>query len=215
MQRRHQKVLEEAKATNIEQTLRESITGRCVEACRTIGYRGLGTFEFLFENGQFFFIEMNTRVQVEHPVTETITGIDLVKEQILIAAGEPLRYTQDQVEFRGHAVECRINAEDPTTFMPSPGRITQYHPPGGPGIRVDSHVFNHYVVPPYYDSLIAKIISHGADRQQALHRMSGALQEMVVEGISTNIPLQQKVVADPALHQQPQDIHYLERRHVN
>jgi acetyl-CoA carboxylase biotin carboxylase subunit len=215
MQRRHQKVLEEAPAPDIEQSLRESISKRCVEACRTIEYRGLGTFEFLYENGQFFFIEMNTRVQVEHPVTETITGIDLVKEQILIAAGGQLRYTQDQVEFRGHAVECRINAEDPTTFMPSPGRITQYHPPGGPGIRVDSHVFNHYVVPPYYDSLIAKIISHGADRQQALHRMSGALQEMVVEGISTNIPLQQKVVGDPALHQQPQDIHYLERRHVN
>ena len=215
MQRRHQKVLEEAPAPDIEQPLRESISERCVEACRAIEYRGLGTFEFLYENGQFFFIEMNTRVQVEHPVTEEITGIDLVKEQILIAAGGPLRYTQDQVEFRGHAVECRINAEDPTTFTPSPGRITQYHPPGGPGIRVDSHVFNHYVVPPYYDSLIAKVISHGADRQQALHRMSGALQEMVVEGISTNIPLQQKVVGDPALHQRPQDIHYLERRHIN
>ena len=215
MQRRHQKVLEEAPAPNIEQSLRESISERCVKVCREIKYRGLGTFEFLYENGQFFFIEMNTRVQVEHPVTEEITGIDLVKEQILIAAGGPLRYTQDQVEFRGHAVECRINAEDPTTFAPSPGRITQYHPPGGPGIRVDSHVFNHYVVPPYYDSLIAKIISHGADRQQALHRMSGALQEMVVEGISTNIPLQQKVVGDPALHQRPRDIHYLERHHIN
>ena len=186
-----------------------------MEACHTIEYRGLGTFEFLYENGQFFFIEMNTRVQVEHPVTEMITGIDLVKEQILIAAGGPLRYTQDQVEFRGHAVECRINAEDPTTFTPSPGQITQYHPPGGPGIRVDSHVFNHYVVPPYYDSLIAKVISHGTDRQQALHRMSGALQEMVVEGISTNITLQQKIVEDLALHQRPRDIHYLERHHIN
>jgi acetyl-CoA carboxylase biotin carboxylase subunit len=215
MQRRHQKVLEEAPASNIDAALRQSISERCLEACNSINYRGLGTFEFLYENGQFFFIEMNTRVQVEHTVTEAITGIDLVKEQILIAAGEPLRYAQDAIELRGHAVECRINAEDPTTFAPSPGRITRYHQPGGPGIRVDSHIFSNYVVPPYYDSLIAKIIAHGVDRQQALDRMSGALQEMIVEGISTNIPLQQKVIGDPALQQQPRDIHYLERRHIN
>ena len=158
---------------------------------------------------------MNTRVQVEHTVTEAITGIDLVKEQILIAAGEPLQYTQDVIEFRGHAIECRINAEDPMTFTPSPGRITTYHQPGGPGIRVDSHIFNNYVVPAFYDSLIAKVIAHGVDRQQALDRMAGALQEMVIEGISTNIPLQQKVVEDPRLHQRPCDIHYLERQHVN
>jgi acetyl-CoA carboxylase biotin carboxylase subunit len=215
MQRRHQKVLEEAPASNIDAALRKSISERCVEACRKIDYRGLGTFEFLYDNGQFFFIEMNTRVQVEHTVTEAITGIDLVKEQILIAAGEPLHYTQDSVELRGHAIECRINAEDPTTFAPSPGRITSYHQPGGPGIRVDSHIFNNYVVPPYYDSLIAKIVAHGRDRQQALDRMNGALQEIIIEGISTNIPLQQKVVEDPALQQKPQDIHYLERRHIN
>ena len=215
MQRRHQKVLEEAPAPDIEQSLRESISERCVEACRTIEYRGLGTFEFLYENGQFFFIEMNTRVQVEHPVTEEITGIDLVKEQILIAAGGPLRYTQDQVEFRGHAVECRINAEDPITFTPRQvGLHSTIHRvgPASGSIRTYSITTSCH---PYYDSLIAKVISHGADRQQALHRMSGALQEMVVEGISTNIPLQQKVVGDPALHQRPQDIHYLERRHVN
>ena len=214
MQRRHQKVLEEASAPNIEPQTRRFISECCLEACRRIDYRGLGTFEFLYQDDQFFFIEMNTRVQVEHPVTEVITGIDLVKNQILIAGGDHLRYSQDQVEFRGHAVECRINAEDPDTFAPSPGRITQYHPPGGPGIRVDSHVFNNYIVPSYYDSLIAKVIAHGATRQQALDRMSGALQEMVIEGISTNLPLQQRLVADPAFHQRPQDIHYLERHHV-
>ena len=215
MQRRHQKIVEESPAPGITLEQRNAIGEMCVQACLEIGYCGAGTFEFLYQDGKFFFIEMNTRIQVEHPVTEMVTGIDIVKAQLKIAANEPLDLKQKDVRWSGHAVECRINAEDPITFAPSPGRITQYHPPGGPGIRVDSHVFNHYVVPPYYDSLIAKVISHGADRQQALHRMSGALQEMVVEGISTNIPLQQKVVGDPALHQQPQDIHYLERRHVN
>ena len=215
MQRKHQKILEAAPAPNLDPALRQSISNRCIQACHEIDYLGLGTFEFLYDEGQFFFIEMNTRVQVEHTVTEAITGIDLVKEQILIAAGEPLQYTQDVIEFRGHAIECRINAEDPITFVPSPGRITTYHQPGGPGIRVDSHIFSNYVVPTFYDSLIAKVIAHGTDRQQALDRMAGALQEMVIEGISTNIPLQQKAVEDPRLHQQPCDIHYLERQHVN
>jgi len=215
MQRRHQKVLEEAPAPNVDPALSLLIGERCAEVCRQINYRGLGTFEFLYENGEFFFIEMNTRLQVEHPVTEAITGIDLVKEQIAIAGGSALAFTQDQVEFSGHAIECRINAEDPNSFMPSPGEITQYHQPGGPGIRVDSHIFNNYVVPPYYDSLIAKVIAHGSSRSEAFSRMYGAMQEMVIEGISTNIPLQQKIVSDPALHQGPRDIHYLERSHVN
>tara|TARA_B100000029_G_C17576752_1_gene958388 strand:+ start:460 stop:1800 length:1341 start_codon:yes stop_codon:yes gene_type:complete len=215
MQRKHQKVLEEAPAPNIDPVLRQSISERCLEACKKINYRGLGTFEFLYEKGQFFFIEMNTRVQVEHPVTEMVTGLDLVKEQILIAAGKPLRYKQKDIEIRGHAIECRINAEDPETFAPSPGQITRYHQPGGPGIRVDSHIFTEYVVPPFYDSLIAKIISHGTDRQQALERMAGALEELVIDGISTNIPLQMKLIEDPTMHQEPCDIHYVERKHIN
>jgi acetyl-CoA carboxylase biotin carboxylase subunit len=199
MQRRHQKVIEEAPAPDISEGVRQDMGERCANACREIGYRGAGTFEFLYENGEFFFIEMNTRLQVEHPVTEFITGVDIVREQIGIAAGAPLS----------------INAENPDTFMPSPGTITQYHQPGGPGIRVDSHIFNNYRVPPYYDSLIAKVIAYGENREQALQRMSGALREMVIDGIHTNIPLQQRIVDDAAFRQQALDIHYLERQLSN
>ena len=212
MQRRHQKVLEEAPAPGIPDELRAEMSERCTNACRQIGYRGAGTFEFLYENGEFFFIEMNTRLQVEHPITEAITGIDIVCEQIKIAAGEPLCVTQKDIRLQGHAVECRINAENAITFMPSPGKITRYHPPGGPGVRVDSHIFNDYRVPPYYDSLIAKVITYGENREQALQRMSGALREMVVDGIDTNIQLQQRIVDDAAFRRQPLDIHYLERQ---
>ena len=212
MQRRHQKVLEEAPAPGIADEIRAEMGERCANACRKIGYRGAGTFEFLYENGEFFFIEMNARLQVEHPITEAITGIDIVREQIKIAAGEPLCVTQKDIRLQGHAVECRINAENAITFMPSPGKITRYHPPGGPGVRVDSHIFNDYRVPPYYDSLIAKVITHGANREQALQRMSGALREMVVDGIDTNIQLQQRIVDDAAFRRQPLDIHYLERQ---
>jgi len=211
MQRRHQKVIEEAPAPGISDAVRQDMGERCANACREIGYRGAGTFEFLYENGEFFFIEMNTRLQVEHPVTEFITGVDIVREQIEIAAGAPLSIKQADVRLRGHAVECRINAENPETFMPSPGTITQYHQPGGPGIRVDSHIFNNYRVPPHYDSLIAKVIAYGENREQALQRMSGALREMVIDGIHTNIPLQQRIVDDAAFRQQALDIHYLER----
>jgi acetyl-CoA carboxylase biotin carboxylase subunit len=212
MQRRHQKVLEEAPAPGIADDMRHEMGELCANACRLIGYRGAGTFEFLFERNEFFFIEMNTRLQVEHPVTEAISGIDIVREQIQIAAGEPLSVRQDDIHLRGHAVECRINAENPDTFMPSPGRITQYHQPGGPGIRVDSHIFNNYRVPPYYDSLIAKVIAYGETREQALVRMSGALREMVIDGIDTNITLQRRLVNDAAFRQQALDIHYLERQ---
>lgn len=212
MQRRHQKVLEEAPAPGITDDMRHEMGELCANACRLIGYRGAGTFEFLFERNEFFFIEMNTRLQVEHPVTEAISGIDIVREQIQIAAGEPLSVRQDEIHLRGHAVECRINAENPDTFMPSPGRITQYHQPGGPGIRVDSHIFNNYRVPPYYDSLIAKVIAYGETREQALVRMSGALREMVIDGIDTNITLQRRLVNDAAFRQQALDIHYLERQ---
>ena len=215
MQRRHQKVLEEAPAPGITDEVRQQMGDRCANACRLIGYRGAGTFEFLFEHGEFFFIEMNTRLQVEHPVTEAITGIDIVREQIQIAAGEPLSVTQQDIQLRGHAVECRINAENPDTFMPSPGQITQYHQPGGPGIRVDSHIFNNYRVPPYYDSLIAKVIAYGETREQALARMSGALREMVVDGIDTNIRLQQRLINDAAFRRHALDIHYLERQLSN
>ena len=215
MQRRHQKVIEEAPAPDISEGVRQDMGERCANACREIGYRGAGTFEFLYENGDFFFIEMNTRLQVEHPVTEFITGVDIVREQIGIAAGAPLSIKQSEVRLRGHAVECRINAENPDTFMPSPGTITQYHQPGGPGIRVDSHIFNNYRVPPYYDSLIAKVIAYGENREQALQRMSGALREMVIDGIHTNIPLQQRIVDDAAFRQQALDIHYLERQLSN
>ena len=212
MQRRHQKVLEEAPAPGIPDDVRHDMNERCANACREIGYRGAGTFEFLYENGEFFFIEMNTRLQVEHPVTELITGVDIVREQIKIAAGEPLSIKQANVRLRGHAVECRINAENYETFLPSPGQITQYHQPGGPGIRVDSHIFNNYKVPPYYDSMIAKVIAYGENRDQAIQRMSGALREMVVEGIDTNISLQQRLVDDAAFRQRALDINYLERQ---
>jgi acetyl-CoA carboxylase biotin carboxylase subunit len=210
MQRRHQKVIEEAPAPGINPSLREEMGERCAEACRRIGYRGAGTFEFLFQDDEFFFIEMNTRIQVEHPVTERITGVDLVKQQIRVAAGERLPLTQDQIEFTGHALECRINAEDPETFTPSPGRIVQYHAPGGPGIRVDSHIYNNYVVPPYYDSLIGKVIAYGSDRNEALARMVRALEEMVVDGVSTNIPLHQIILADPDFRRMNFNIHHLE-----
>lgn len=212
MQRRHQKVIEEAPAPGITEEQRQKIGQRCVEACKTIGYRGAGTFEFLYEQGEFFFIEMNTRIQVEHPVTEMITGFDLVREQIAVASGEVLSFSQEDVQIRGHAIECRINAEDSETFLPSPGKITQYHQPGGPGVRVDSHIFDNYTVPPYYDSMIAKVITHGNNRQKAIARMCGALQEMVVEGINTNIPLQRTLVKDSAFRDGGLNIHYLEKK---
>jgi acetyl-CoA carboxylase biotin carboxylase subunit len=212
MQRRHQKVVEEAPAPGINDKQRHTIGERCAEACRQIGYRGAGTFEFLYENGEFFFIEMNTRVQVEHPVTELITGVDIVKEQILIASGDPLRYQQRDIHWRGHAVECRINAEDPRNFMPSPGTIERLHIPGGPGIRVDSHIYSGYRVPPYYDSMIGKLIAYGETRASALARMRTALSEMVVEGIKTNIPLHQEILRDSAFEQGGTNIHYLEKK---
>jgi len=212
MQRRHQKVVEEAPAPGITPELREEIGRVCVEACIRIGYRGAGTFEFLYENGRFYFIEMNTRIQVEHPVTERITGIDLVVEQIKIASGQKLQIRQDQVKPRGHAIECRINAEDPDTFMPCPGLIKHYHPPGGPGVRVDSHIYEGYTVPPNYDSMIGKLIVHGATREQAIARMRVALAETVIDGIKTNIPLQQRIMADPGFQQGGMNIHYLEKR---
>ncbi len=212
MQRRHQKVVEEAPAPGITEQQRRAIGERCAAACRQIGYRGAGTFEFLYEDGEFFFIEMNTRVQVEHPVTELITGIDIVQEQIHIAAGEPLHYQQKDVQWRGHAVECRINAEDPGNFMPSPGTIERLHIPGGPGIRVDSHIYSGYQVPPYYDSMIGKLIAYGPTRASALARMRTALSEMVVEGIKTNIPLHQDILRDSAFEQGGTNIHYLEKK---
>ncbi len=212
MQRRHQKVIEEAPAPELPAKLRERIGERCADACRRIGYRGAGTFEFLFEDGQFYFIEMNTRIQVEHPVTEMITGVDLVQQQIRIAAGEKLALRQKDVELRGHALECRINAEDPYDFTPSPGRITSYHPPGGPGIRVDSHAYAGYVVPPYYDSMVGKVIAYGANREQAIRRMRIALSEMVVEGIATNIPLHRDLLADSRFLRGGTSIHYLEQK---
>ena len=212
MQRRHQKIIEEAPAPGIKDRLKDRIGTRCADACKRIGYRGAGTFEFLYENDEFYFIEMNTRVQVEHPVTELITGVDIVQEQIRVAAGERLKIRQRDIEYRGHAIECRINAEDPYTFVPSPGRINQYHTPGGPGIRVDSHVYHNYLVPPYYDSLIGKVIAHGDTREQALARMRIALSEMVVEGIKTNIPLHQELLLDSAFIKGGTSIHYLEEK---
>jgi len=212
MQRRHQKIIEEAPAPGIDDERRAHIGELCVRACERIGYRGAGTFEFLYEDGEFYFIEMNTRLQVEHPVTEMITGIDIVKEQIRIAAGFGLGVTQDRVQIRGHAVECRINAEDPHTFAPSPGRISLFHPPGGPGIRLDTHVYSGYVVPPYYDSLIGKLIAHGDDRASALARMRSALSEIVIDGIRTNIPLHQELCRDAAFLDGGTDIHFLERK---
>ncbi|MBI2313606.1 MAG: acetyl-CoA carboxylase biotin carboxylase subunit [Betaproteobacteria bacterium] len=212
MQRRHQKIIEEAPATGLSRRLRDRIGDRCAEACRKIGYRGVGTFEFLYENGEFYFIEMNTRIQVEHPVTELVTGIDLVMEQIRVAAGEKLRFKQRDIEFRGHALECRINAEDPFKLTPSPGRITLYHPPGGPGIRVDSHIYHNYFVPPHYDSMIGKVIAFGDNRAQAIARMRIALSEMVVEGIKTNIPLHEDLLNDGAFLRGGTSIHYLEEK---
>lgn len=212
MQRRHQKVIEEAPAPGIARRLIEKIGERCAEACRKIGYRGAGTFEFLYENEEFYFIEMNTRIQVEHPVTEFITGVDLVQQQIRIAAGEPFALKQRDIQFKGHAIECRINAEDPFKFVPSPGRITNWHMPGGPGVRIDSHAFNGYFVPPYYDSMIAKVITYGDTRDQALARMRTALSEMVVEGINTNIALHRELLVDSRFIDGGTSIHYLEHK---
>ena len=211
MQRRHQKVIEEAPAPGIPRKLIEKIGERCVAACKKIGYRGAGTFEFLYENGEFYFIEMNTRVQVEHPVTEWITGVDIVRTQIMVAAGEKLPFTQRQISIKGHAIECRVNAEDPFKFTPSPGRVTAWHMPGGPGVRVDSHVYNNYFVPPNYDSMIGKIIVYGDTREQAIARMQTALLETVVEGIQTNIPLHRDLMVDARFREGGTNIHYLEK----
>jgi len=212
VQRRNQKVIEESPAPGITEQQRQNIGELCVAACKRIGYRGAGTFEFLYENGEFHFIEMNTRIQVEHPVTEMVTGVDLVAEQLRIAAGEPLRYSQDDIVIRGHAFECRINAEHPQTFIPAPGRITQYHAPGGPGIRMDSHIYTGYNVPPYYDSLIGKLIAFGDNRGSARARLRMALAEMVIEGIHTNIPLHQHIIEDPLHIETGVPIHYLEEK---
>ncbi|USE35294.1 acetyl-CoA carboxylase biotin carboxylase subunit [Endozoicomonas sp. SCSIO W0465] len=214
LQRRHQKVIEEAPAPGIPEDKRQEVPSACTRACIELGYKGAGTFEFLYENGEFYFIEMNTRVQVEHPVTEMISGIDIVKEQLRIASGLPLSVRQEDIELKGHAFECRINAEDPKTFMPSPGKVLQFHAPGGNGVRVDSHLYNGYSVPPYYDSLIAKIISYGPDRETALIRMKNALDETVIEGIKTNIPLHQDLVTDPYFKEGGVSIHYLEKKLV-
>ncbi len=212
MQRRHQKVIEEAPAPGLTKKTRKKIGELCVKACKSISYRGAGTFEFLYENDEFYFIEMNTRIQVEHPVTEMITGVDIVKEQLRVASGEPLNYKQSDISINGHAIECRINAEDPENFLPSPGVIQHYHPPGGFGIRVDTHVYQGYKVPPYYDSMIGKLIAHGETRELALTRLSMALSEIVIDGIKTNIPLHQDLVKDPAFIVGGADIHYLEKK---
>ena len=212
MQRRHQKVVEECPAPGIPDKLRHKMGERCAEACRKIGYRGAGTFEFLYQDGEFYFIEMNTRVQVEHPVTEMVTGVDIVREQIRIATGEKLSFRQKDVEWRGHAIECRINAEDPRNFVPSPGRITSLHMPGGPGIRVDSHIYQNYFVPPFYDSMIAKLIAYGETREIALARMRVALSEMIVDGIRTNIPLHRDIMNDTSFIRGGVNIHYLQKK---
>ena len=212
MQRRHQKVVEEAPAPGITEELRASMGEKCVNACKRLGYRSAGTFEFLFENGEFYFIEMNTRVQVEHPVTEMITGVDIVKEQLRIAMGQPLTYKQENIKINGHAFECRINAEDPVTFMPSPGTIDQFHPPGGLGVRVDTHIYNGYRVPPNYDSMIGKLIAHGNSRESAVARMRGALSEVFIGGINTNIPLLTSIMEDENFAEGGTDIHYLEKK---
>jgi acetyl-CoA carboxylase biotin carboxylase subunit len=212
MQRRHQKVIEEAPAPGITEEMRQQIGRRCAQACVDIGYRGAGTFEFLYEDGEFYFIEMNTRVQVEHPVTEMITGVDIVREQLLIASGEKLSYSQDDIRITGHALECRINAEDPDSFMPSPGTIERVHMAGGPGVRVDSHIYGGYKVPPYYDSMIGKLITHGPTREIALARMRTALDETIIEGIKTNIPLHRSLVDDSAFQAGGTNIHYLEKK---
>ncbi|MCW8962230.1 MAG: acetyl-CoA carboxylase biotin carboxylase subunit [Gammaproteobacteria bacterium] len=212
MQRRHQKVVEEAPAPGITEEIRNEIGSRCAKACQAIGYRGAGTFEFLYENGEFYFIEMNTRVQVEHPVTEMITGVDIIREQLRIAAGEKLAYEQSDIHVNGHAIECRINAEDPDTMMPSPGLVSNYHAPGGPGVRMDSHLYSGYTVPPHYDSLIGKLIAHGDTRENALARIDIALSEMLIDGIKCNVPLQQRIINDAAFQQGGADIHYLEKK---
>jgi acetyl-CoA carboxylase biotin carboxylase subunit len=211
-QRRHQKVVEEAPAPGISEDQRNEMGARCVQACKEIGYVGAGTFEFLFQDGEFYFIEMNTRVQVEHPVTEMVTGFDIVKEQLLVASGKKLSFKQSDVMLRGHAIECRINAEDSKTFMPSPGLIEQFHMPGGPGIRVETHIYNGYVVPPYYDSMIGKLIAHGEDRASAIARMRTALNELVIGGINCNIPLLLDIINDPGFDAGGQNIHYLEKK---
>ena len=212
MQRRHQKVIEEAPAPGITEEQRNRIGERCVRACQEIGYHSAGTFEFLYQDNEFYFIEMNTRLQVEHPGTEMITGVDIVREQLRVAAGESLSIKQDDVHILGHAIECRINAEDSKTFMPSPGLINLYHAPGGPGIRVDSHIYSGYKVPPYYDSMIGKLIAHGGDRTTAIARMRNALTEIVIEGINTNVPLHREIFQHSAFQQGGTDIHYLEKR---
>ena len=210
LQRRHQKVIEEAPAPGIPDDLRQAVGESCISACKTIGYRGAGTFEFLYEDGGFYFIEMNTRVQVEHPVTEMITGVDIVREQIRVASGETLGFTQSDITFTGHALECRINAEDPQTFLPSPGTIKRFHAPGGIGVRVDSHIYDGYTVPPFYDSLIAKVITHGHDRETAMKRMQRALDELIIEGIRTNTALHRTLVRDSSFLSGGVSIHYLE-----
>ncbi|CNI44914.1 acetyl-CoA carboxylase biotin carboxylase subunit [Yersinia pekkanenii] len=212
MQRRHQKVVEEAPAPGITSEMRRYIGERCSKACVEIGYRGAGTFEFLYENGEFYFIEMNTRIQVEHTVTEMITGIDLIKEQLRIAAGQPLSITQDEVRVQGHAVECRINAEDPNTFLPSPGKITRFHAPGGFGVRWESHIYAGYSVPPYYDSMIGKLITYGENRDVAIARMKNALAELIIDGIKTNVELQQRIMNDENFQHGGTNIHYLEKK---
>jgi len=212
MQRRHQKVVEEAPAPGITQEQRDFIGGRCVQACIDLNYRGAGTFEFLYENGEFFFIEMNTRIQVEHPVTEMITGVDLIKEQLRVAAGEKLRLKQSDIVIRGHAVECRINAEDPKTFIPSPGTITRFHPPGGNGVRWDSHIYADYTVPPNYDSMVGKLITYGENRDIAIARMRNALSELLVGGIKTNIDLHKEIMTDANFNKGGTNIHYLEKK---
>ena len=212
LQRRHQKVLEEAPAPHIDQTAREKVQAACIKACIDINYRGAGTFEFLYEDGHFYFIEMNTRVQVEHPVSEMVTGVDIIKEQLKIASGMPLSYTQDDIVIRGHAFECRINAEDSKTFMPSPGRISQFHPPGGLGVRWDSHIYTGYSVPPFYDSMIGKLITFAPSRSEALLRMGSALDELVIAGIKTNTDLQKKLVIDAEFAKGGVNIHYLEKK---
>ncbi len=212
MQRRHQKVIEEAPAPGITKKVRDRLGARCVKACRDIGYRGAGTFEFLYQDGEFYFIEMNTRLQVEHPVTELVTGVDLVRAQISVAAGEPLGIKQSDIDLKGHAMECRVNAEDPDSFLPSPGNITLLHQPGGPGVRVDSHIYTGYTVPPHYDSLIAKLITYGDDRPNAMARMRTALSEYVIDGIKTNLPLHERLLKDGAFVDGGTSIHYLEER---
>ncbi|PRB84629.1 acetyl-CoA carboxylase biotin carboxylase subunit [Pseudomonas sp. MYb185] len=212
LQRRHQKIIEEAPAPGINEKARAEVQARCVQACIDLGYRGAGTFEFLYENGEFFFIEMNTRIQVEHPISEMVTGIDIVKEQIKVCAGQPLSLTQDDVVIRGHAIECRINAEDPNTFMPSPGTVSFFHAPGGNGVRVDSHLYSGYKVPPNYDSLIGKLITYGATRDEAMVRMRNALDELVVDGIKTNTPLHRELVRDAEFCKGGVNIHYLEHK---